>query len=133
MQAPTAAAVGREQEVKSSGSPGSENTNEEEEISFAAKSLLMLQQARNNLVSSRQTRSKFPEDQLDIELFIYLVYQFLGIWHARLNGFNDHNKKKVTWIEAVIQRCSVKVFLESSQNSQENPCARVSFLMKLQS
>ena len=36
-------------------------------------------------------------------------------------------------IEAVAQTCSVKkVFLESSQNSQENTCARVSFLIKLQ-
>ena len=35
--------------------------------------------------------------------------------------------------EGVTQRCSVKkVFLEISQNSQENTCARVSFLMKLQ-
>ena len=35
--------------------------------------------------------------------------------------------------EAAVQRCSVKtVFLESSQNSQENTCARVSFLIKLQ-
>ena len=34
--------------------------------------------------------------------------------------------------EAVAQRCSVKkVFLEISQNSQENTCARVSFLIKL--
>ena len=35
--------------------------------------------------------------------------------------------------EAVVQRCSVKkVFLEISQNSQENTCPRVSFLIKLQ-
>ena len=35
--------------------------------------------------------------------------------------------------EAVARRCSVKkVFLEISQNSQENTCARVSFLIKLQ-
>ena len=35
--------------------------------------------------------------------------------------------------EAVAQGCSVKkVFLEISQNSQENTCARVSFLIKLQ-
>ena len=34
--------------------------------------------------------------------------------------------------EAVAQRCSVKkVFLEISQNSQENTCATVSFLIKL--
>ena len=35
--------------------------------------------------------------------------------------------------EAVAQRCSVKkVFLEISQNSKENTCARVPFLIKLQ-
>ena len=35
--------------------------------------------------------------------------------------------------EAVVQRCSMKkVFLEFSQNSQENSRARVSFLIKLQ-
>ena len=34
--------------------------------------------------------------------------------------------------EAVVQRCSVKkVFLEVSQNSQENICARVSFFNKV--
>ena len=34
--------------------------------------------------------------------------------------------------EAVARKCSVKkVFLEISQNSQENSCARVSFLIKL--
>ena len=36
-------------------------------------------------------------------------------------------------LEAVVQRCSVKkVFLEISQNSQENTCTMVSFLIKLQ-
>ena len=35
--------------------------------------------------------------------------------------------------EAVARRCSVEnMFLEISQNSQENTCARVSFLIKLQ-
>ena len=34
--------------------------------------------------------------------------------------------------EAVVQRFSLKVFLENSQNSKENTCARVSFLIKLQ-
>ena len=35
--------------------------------------------------------------------------------------------------EAVAQRCSVKkMLLKISQNSQENTCARVSFLIKLQ-
>ena len=36
-------------------------------------------------------------------------------------------------IEVVFQTCSVKkVFLEISQHSQENTCARASFLKKLQ-
>ena len=35
--------------------------------------------------------------------------------------------------EAVVQRCFLKkLFLEISQNSHENTCARVSFLIKLQ-
>ena len=35
--------------------------------------------------------------------------------------------------EAVVQICSVKnVFLKPLQNSQENTCARISFLIKLQ-
>ena len=42
-------------------------------------------------------------------------------------------KKTCILTEAVFQRCSVKkVFLEISQNSQENTCVRVSFLIKLQ-
>ena len=41
-------------------------------------------------------------------------------------GFNEA-------VEAVVQRCSAeKVFVEILQNSQENTCARVSFLIKLQ-
>ena len=37
----------------------------------------------------------------------------------------------ITPSEAVVWRCSVKkVFLEISQNSQENTCARVSFILK---
>ena len=36
-------------------------------------------------------------------------------------------------LEAVVKRCSVKkLFLEILQNSQENDCARISFLIKLQ-
>ena len=39
---------------------------------------------------------------------------------------------RVKW-EYVFRRCSIKkMFWENSQNSQENTCARVSFLMKLQ-
>ena len=38
----------------------------------------------------------------------------------------DYAEKKVLYLEAVAQRCSVrKVFLKISPNSQENTCARV--------
>ena len=44
---------------------------------------------------------------------------------TNLNVLND--------TEAVVRRCSVKkVFLKIPQNSQENNCDRVSFLIKLQ-
>ena len=58
-----------------------------------------------------------------------------------LNGLKDLKENFVnypnTWLlnpsEAVVQRCSVeKVFLEISQNSQENTYATVFFLIKLQ-
>ena len=44
-------------------------------------------------------------------------------------------QKTLIWLmsEAVVQRCSVKkVFLKFSHTSQENTCARASFLIKLQ-
>ena len=43
------------------------------------------------------------------------------------------NKKSSSFYsEAVVRRCPVKkMFLEISQNSLENTCARVSFLIKL--
>ena len=41
--------------------------------------------------------------------------------------------KLICFSEAVLWRCTVgTVFLEISQNSQENTCARASFLIKLQ-
>ena len=53
--------------------------------------------------------------------------------------FRGYRRRSVEWIEligvpeAVDQKCSVKkVFLEISQNSQENTFARASLLIKLQ-
>ena len=47
--------------------------------------------------------------------------------------FCEISKNAFIHTEADVQRCSVKkVFLETSQNSQENACVRVSFLIKLQ-
>ena len=53
-----------------------------------------------------------------IRYFTSLYYKFL-------------NRRHIS--KAVAQRCSVKkIFLEISQNSQEDICAKVSFLIKLQ-
>ena len=43
-----------------------------------------------------------------------------------------HKVIEAKYAEADAQRCIKKMFLEISQNSQENTCARVSFLIKLQ-
>ena len=51
----------------------------------------------------------------------------------RLTWFQIQIMKLLWYLEAVVWRCSVKkVFLEISQNSLENTCARVPFLVKLQ-
>ena len=48
-------------------------------------------------------------------------------------GIDKLSNFKLYVTEAFAQRCSVKkLFLEISQNSQENTCARASFLIKLQ-
>ena len=47
-----------------------------------------------------------------------------GDYNCTISEMTGVGKSK----EAVVQRCSVKkVFLQISQNSQENSCARVSF------
>ena len=49
------------------------------------------------------------------------------------NAIIDIKSTVLHLLEAVPQTCSVKkVFLENSQNSPENTCARVSILIKLQ-
>ena len=57
---------------------------------------------------------------------------FHFIW-SKLTGLNGAIKLNFIDTEAVARRCSVKkVFLEISQNSQENTSANVSLLIKLQ-
>ena len=62
--------------------------------------------------------------------WLYPFYSiFLSYWLIQ----QMIRKTKIFISEVVAQRCFViKVFLEISQNSQENTCARVSFLIKLQ-
>ena len=53
---------------------------------------------------------------------------FIPVLHILLYLFSMSKR-----IEEVTRRCSIKkVFLEISQNSQENNCAKVSFLINLQ-
>ena len=67
----------------------------------------------------------------DLLIWIYDKGYYLQIILISLfSYFPMHFRKPFLQIysEAVAQRCSVeKVFLEISQNSQENTCARVSF------
>ena len=63
----------------------------------------------------------------------YVASFTLGLSFSCLRGRSFFCAKVNSSIEAVVRRCSVKkVFLEISQNSQENTCARDSFLIKLQ-
>ena len=56
-----------------------------------------------------------------------------GSFHETWNTFMKYFYFSIQNSEAVFQTCSVKkVFLEISQNSQENTYTRVSFLIKLQ-
>ena len=70
-------------------------------------------------------------------MFVYVFNEILEVnwWERKLRKFlfqiMFEKCNKLT--EAVAQTCSIKkVFLEILQNSQENTCARVSFLIKLQ-
>ena len=52
---------------------------------------------------------------------------YAGYKNATAQKLSKKLLMKVFWPEAALRRCSVeKVFLEISQNSQENTCARVS-------
>ena len=65
---------------------------------------------------------------------VSLGYIMVTYYSASINNLNDcvNFRIKTVCLEAVSRRCSVKkVFLKISQNSQENTCARVSFLIKL--
>ena len=56
--------------------------------------------------------------------------------HENNNNESDFSENEIPGLnsqEAVVQKCSVKkVFLEILQKSQEKTCARVSFLITLQ-
>ena len=65
--------------------------------------------------------------------FFFLTNDFPLLECCQLYLIAKYNAGNRCKIEAVIQSFSVKkVFLKIFQNSQENPCVRVSFLLKLQ-
>ena len=67
-----------------------------------------------------------------LSLVYFLCTKRLFSWRKFLIMDNIKNTPQIK-SETVIQRCSInKVFLDISQNSQENAFARVSFLIKLQ-
>ena len=66
-----------------------------------------------------------------VELVVGCIFSDITEKHQAGEGIL--NSSNAWHPEAVAQRCSIKeVFLKVSQNSLENTCARVSFLLKLQ-
>ena len=63
----------------------------------------------------------------------YSKYKSVSAWWCFYILSNTWATFEAKFTEAVVQRFSVKkVFLKISQNSEEDTCARVSFLIKLQ-
>ena len=76
-----------------------------------------------------------------VEVFVRILRSFAVFtkFHSALEIWQKYFLlKKALYVckkisEASVQACSVKkMFLQVLQNSQENTCARVSFLIKLQ-
>ena len=64
----------------------------------------------------------------DVNCFAYL----LVLMSYDSSNMNLGNIETIVSSEAVVRRCFIKkMFLEILQNSQENTCAKVSFLIKL--
>ena len=69
---------------------------------------------------------------MNSSLISFQPKQFAVIESPAWSKITKRLSLNVKQTEAVVQRCSVeKVFLEISQNSQENTCTRVSFFNKV--
>ena len=86
-------------------------------------------------ISVLQNFAIFPGKHLSWSLFLIRLQVFRVFYASR--GYRNISGMK--WVndecnrKAVVRRCSVKkVLLEISKNSQENTCASVSLLRKLQ-
>ena len=79
-----------------------------------------------HFLRSEKWRSDTQILQLLLKFCRYSISPWNIYWNSKL--FNLQNQLKLDFTEEAVQRCSLKkVFLQISQNSQENTCARVSF------
>ena len=68
-----------------------------------------------------------PRDA-NVKAFAFLKNSHFVHSYIKCSGLTKHFRAFLHMQEAVVRRCSVKkVFLEISQNSQENTCAKISF------
>ena len=86
---------------------------------------------KNQKIITFFLRNFCNNDRINISIISDLISSYSSIIRVRKNTYF---KSPIGYIEAAAQTCSVEnLFLEISQNSQENNCARVSILIKLQS
>ena len=83
----------------------------------------------NSKATAAKQEKEANKQNRNSSIFSKCITHWIRRWFLVSIILRCHQK----WTEAVVQRSSVKkVFLEILQNSQENTCARVSFLKKLQ-
>ena len=86
-----------------------------------------------NFLNRLQTTQGFELALKMLHICLVISISFISYTKVLFTNFIYHNPSHSFCLEAVAQRCSVKkVFLQISQNPQENNCARASFLIKLQ-
>ena len=90
-------------------------------------SVICEEQERTNFYPSNQN----VVDEIEILFLKVTLFKVKLAWISDL--VNTYLGEKMESTEPVVQRSRLKkVFLKISQNSQENTCARVTFLIKLQ-
>ena len=89
----------------------------------------------NNFIPFASNTARESTCFSEIKTYFAMFFSNLRLpimFSSRSFKFTTFGNFNIVLSEAVLQRCSVKmVFLEISQNSQENTCAKVSFLIKL--
>ena len=94
-----------------------------------------------NFNTSRERKTRICVFLCAVKVNSFFIWPSLFSCNTKVNlnycvGVKEKRPKKSCrnqHTEAVARRYSVKkMFLEMSQNSQENTCARISFLIKLQ-